>query len=162
MRVLVVADTHIPDHTPTLPPQLRHDLRRADLILHAGDVTAPSVLDELATHASTHVALGNNDAPDVAAWGARSEVRLELERVRLVMIHDAGPSRGRPGRLRRRFPEAQVVVFGHSHIPMDLVADGQRLFNPGSPTWKRRQPRATYGWLWVRDGRIRTRIVPVA
>jgi putative phosphoesterase len=160
VRVLVLADTHIPDHAEALPPELRRSLRRADLILHAGDVTSPSVLHELAAFAPTRVAIGNNDGADVADWGALPEVRLELEGVRLAMIHDAGPSRGRPARLRKRFPEAEVVVFGHSHIPMDLVADGQRLFNPGSPTWKRRQPRATYGWLWIRDGGVRARIDP--
>ena len=159
VRVVVLADTHVPDFAKRLPDGLAPALRRADLILHAGDVTAPAVLDELASYAPVHVALGNNDGPDVEAWGGHEEVHLELEGVRLAMVHDSGPARGRERRLRRWFPDADVVVFGHSHIPIDAEADGLRLFNPGSPTWKRRQPAATYGTLSIRDGAVRTGIV---
>jgi len=78
------------------------------------------------------------------------------------MVHDAGPAAGRPARLRRWFPGAALVVFGHSHIPMDRAETGQRIFNPGSPTDRRRQPRGTLGLLDVADGRlIQARIVPV-
>ena len=158
-RVLVVADTHIPDFAKELPAALIAEARRSDVILHAGDVTSPAVLEELATGAPVHVALGNNDGADIDRWGAEHEVRLELEGVRIAMLHDSGPSRGREGRMRRRFPDADVVVFGHSHIPIDADVDGLRLFNPGSPTWKRRQPRPTYGLLEVGDGRVESRIV---
>ena len=161
MRAVVLADTHVPDFAKKLPDGLAPALRRADLILHAGDVTSPSVLDELRAYAPVHVALGNNDGRDVREWGALDEVHLELEGVRLVMVHETGPATGRERRLRRRFPDADVVVFGHSHIPIDSSADGLRLFNPGSPTWKRRQPGPTYGLLTVRNGRMRTRIVPL-
>jgi putative phosphoesterase len=160
MKILVLADTHIPDFAPALPPALIPALRDADLILHAGDVTSPDVLDELAAHAPVRVAMGNNDTPGVRAWGAEDEVQLEVEGVRVAMLHDSGPSGGRASRMRRRFPEARVVVFGHSHIPVDATEDGQRLFNPGSPTWKRRQPVPTYGTMSISGGRIRaTRIV---
>ena len=158
VRVVVLADTHVPDFAKRLPDGLAPALRRADLILHAGDVTAPALLDELAEYAPVHVALGNNDGPDGEAWGGREEIHLEVEGVRLAMLHDSGPAKGRERRLRRRFPDADVVVFGHSHIPIDAEAEGLRLFNPGSPTWKRRQPAATYGTLAIGDGRVRARI----
>ena len=161
MRVLVISDTHIPDHARELPATIRRELSRSDLVLHAGDVTSAALLDELASYAPVHVALGNNDGEEVAAWGALPEVRLELEGVRLAMIHDSGPSKGRPARLRRRFPDADLVVFGHSHIPMWVAADGMRMLNPGSPTWKRREPRATYAVVTLSEGRTRARIVPL-
>jgi len=146
VRALVVADTHIPDHARALPDLVLREADRADLILHAGDVTRAAVLDELAGFAPVHAVIGNNDAPDVAAWGATETMELDIAGVAVGLIHDAGPSRGRSRRMRRRFPDASIVVFGHSHIPMDVEAedDRLRLVNPGSPTWKRRQPYTTY------------------
>jgi putative phosphoesterase len=157
-RVLLLSDTHIPDFAAVLPDALRPELHRADLILHAGDVTAATLLDELSTLAPVHVAIGNGDGPDVRAWGALPEVELDVHGVRIAVVHDAGPRKGRERRLRRRFPRADVVVFGHSHIPLDVSGIGQRLFNPGSPTWKRRQPWPTYGVLTIADGDFRTAI----
>jgi uncharacterized protein len=144
MRALVIADTHVPDHARALPELLLSEARRADLIIHAGDVTRATVLRELAALAPVHAVLGNNDGPDVAAWGASEAKTFDVAGMCVGLIHDAGPARGRPRRMRRRFPEAGLVIFGHSHIPMDLEEDGVRLVNPGSPTWKRRQPHATY------------------
>jgi putative phosphoesterase len=159
MRLLVLSDTHIPDFAKRLPPGLYTELRQADLVLHAGDVTSPSVLDELATFAPVHVALGNVDGPAVAAWGATPEVRLELDGIGVAMVHDSGPRPGRERRLSRRFPGARLIVFGHSHIPIDDDYEGVRLLNPGSPTWKRRQPAPTYGVVHISRGRIRCRLV---
>jgi predicted phosphodiesterase len=85
---------------------------------------------------------------------------VEVDGIRIAMLHDAGPRKGREARLRRRFPDADLVVFGHSHIPIDVAVDGLRLFNPGSPTWKRREPRPTYGRITISNGRIRARILP--
>ncbi|HEV3473959.1 MAG TPA: metallophosphoesterase [Actinomycetota bacterium] len=161
MRILVLSDTHVPDFAPGLPAGLSDELDRADLILHAGDVTSAELLEELAAHAPLRVAMGNGDGEDVRAWGAGDEVRLEVEGVRLAMIHDSGPRKGRERRLRRRFPDADVVVFGHSHIPVDAETDGLRLFNPGSPTWKRREPIATYGRIDIARGEVRSRILPL-
>jgi putative phosphoesterase len=159
MRVVVLSDTHIPDFAPRLPPALLPALRRADLVLHAGDVTSAAVLEELAGFAPVHAALGNGDGPDVVAWGATPEVDLRLEELTVAMVHDSGPSRARESRLRRRFPGADLVVFGHSHIPIDHRVGPLRLLNPGSPTWKRRQPWPTYATIDVTGSKLRTRIV---
>ncbi|HEX2267385.1 MAG TPA: YfcE family phosphodiesterase [Actinomycetota bacterium] len=159
MRIVVLSDTHIPDFAKTLPSGLLPVLRKADLILHAGDVTSREVLEELSTFAPVKVAMGNNDGPDVAAWGARPEVTVDVDGTRIAMLHDPGRREGRERRLRRRFPDAHLIVFGHSHIPIDTEVDGVLFLNPGSPTWKRRQPTHTFGVAEVTDQRVRTRIV---
>jgi uncharacterized protein len=159
VRVVVVADTHIPDFARELPAALIPALRRADLILHAGDVTSRPVLEALAEYAPVRAVLGNRDRPEVGEWGAPEELVADLDGVRVAMVHDSGPRDGRDRRMRRRFRDADVVVFGHSHIPWNADHDGQRLFNPGSPTWKRRQPLPTYGELTIARGGLRARIV---
>ncbi|MCL3820239.1 metallophosphoesterase family protein [Aeromicrobium wangtongii] len=154
LRVAIVSDTHGPRFWKAMPPAVAEQLDGVDLILHAGDVCVPSVLDDLAAYAPVHVVLGNNDGPDVAAWGAPETLQLELDGLQVAMIHDSGQKQGRAARMRRQFPEADLVVFGHSHIPWDTQEGGQRLFNPGSPTDKRRQPRGTMGQLVIDAGRI--------
>lgn len=124
------------------------------MILHAGDVCTPDVLDELSQWAPVHVVRGNNDGLDVATWGAPDTLTLELAGLPVAMVHDSGAAAGRPARLRRWFPDARLVVFGHSHIPLNEVHDGQRIFNPGSPTDKRRQPEGTAGFLRIEDGEL--------
>lgn len=162
MRVVVLSDTHAPRFWKSCPAAVAEQLRRADLVLHAGDVCTPAVLDELAGYAPLRVVRGNNDGPDVAAWGAPDTLELDLDGLPVAMVHDAGPKQGRPARMRKRFPAAALVVFGHSHIPLDESADGIRIFNPGSPTDKRRQPHRTLGLLDVADGRLlRASIVPL-
>ena len=162
MRVVVLADTHAPRRWRTCPPRVAEHLRGADVILHAGDVCVPSVLDELAAFAPVHVVAGNNDGPDVVAWGAPETLTLDLDGLRVAMIHDSGQKTGRTARLRRRFPDAQLVVFGHSHIPLDETGDGVRIFNPGSPSDRRRQPHGTLGVLDVAAGELLSaRIVEV-
>ena len=152
MRVAVLSDTHSPRFWKRCPPPVAAHITGADLILHAGDVCTADVLDELATYAPVQVVLGNNDRADVAAWGAPETLELELEGLRVAMVHDSGPAAGRVARLRRRFPGADLVVFGHSHIPMDRSEDALRIFNPGSPTDRRRPPYGTVGELTIRDG----------
>ena len=162
MKIVAISDTHGPRRWKSCPPRVAGYLRGADLILHAGDVCTAAVLDELAGFAPVHAVLGNNDGPDVAAWGAPETLDLDLGGLKVSMIHDSGPSAGRLRRMRRRFPGAGLVVFGHSHIPLDESADGLRIFNPGSPTDRRRQPHGTIGLLTVAGGRLeQARIVPV-
>lgn len=163
MRVAVVSDTHAPRRWKTCPPAVAEHLEGVDLILHAGDVCVPSVLDELSAFAPVRAVLGNNDGPEVAAWGVPEIQQFEADGVRFAMIHDSGPSAGRWRRMRHRFPQADVVVFGHSHVPMDVEQDGLRLFNPGSPTDRRTQAQGTVGLLEIAEGRvIESRIVPVS
>ena len=165
MRVVVLADTHAPRRWRSCPPRVARELRGADLILHAGDVCTATVLDELAQYAPVTVVVGNNDGPDVTAWGATATATLEIDGFPVAMIHDSGASAGRLARLRHLFPGVGLVVFGHSHIPLDVAsADGGfRIFNPGSPTDRRRQPHGTLGVLDIADGRVaEAKIVPVS
>jgi uncharacterized protein len=163
VRVVVLSDTHAPRRWKSCPPQVAGHLRTADLILHAGDVCIASVLDELAQYAPVHVVIGNNDGPDVAAWGATPTASLSIDGLAVTMIHDSGASAGRLKRMRRAFPDAALVVFGHSHIPLaEQAEDGFRIFNPGSPTDRRRMPDGTIGLLDVADGQLQAAtIVPV-
>jgi putative phosphoesterase len=162
VQVVVLSDTHAPRRWKSCPPEVAARLRDADVILHAGDVCVATVLDELAAYAPVRAVLGNNDRQDVAAWGAPETLVLELAGVRVGMIHDAGPATGRFRRMGRRFPDTDLVVYGHSHIPFDEADGGVHLFNPGSPTDRRRQPRGTIGVLDLDEGRVvDTRIVPV-
>jgi len=131
------------------------------VILHAGDLVDRSVLDTLSSIAPTYAVLGNNDHDLVGRLPETQD--LELEGVRIAMIHNSGSTSGRAARLRRKFPDADVVVFGHSHIPLATEGiEGQRLFNPGSPTQRRTQPHRTAGVFELEAGRIRsTEIVVV-
>ena len=122
------------------------------------------MLEELAQYAPVTAVAGNNDGPDVTAWGAPETAVVTVDGLRVAMLHDSGARAGRMARLRGRFPGAGLVVFGHSHIPLDLASDDGtfRIFNPGSPTDRRRQPHGTIGVLDVADGAITVaQIVPV-
>lgn len=151
MHVLVVADTHIRrNSTRTLPPSVYEHAERADTILHGGDVLIGEVLDDLARFAPVHAVLGNND-PELTDRLPET-LELTLDGLRLAMVHDSGQSKGRARRLQRWFPEADVVVFGHSHIPINEPGEaGQWLLNPGSPTERRRQPHHTVATFDVVD-----------
>ncbi|CAN5574706.1 YfcE family phosphodiesterase [soil metagenome] len=158
-HVVVLSDTHVGDGTRRrLPDAAYPHLEAADLILHAGDVVSQDLLHELAGFAPLRAVLGNNDRDLV---GVLPEVlELTVADVRIAMVHDSGARAGRPGRLHRRFPDADLVVFGHSHEPCDEVGvDGQRLLNPGSCTWKRRAPSHTLAVLDLAAGAITATLV---
>jgi hypothetical protein len=155
MRVVVLSDTHVRSGgTTRLTTPTYAALETADVILHCGDIVSAEFFEELRRFAPVHAVLGNNDDPELAAV-LPMENLVDLDGVTVVMVHDAGPARGRPGRLRNRFPSGDVIVFGHSHIPVDDVVDGQLQLNPGSPTQRRRQPHRTIGVIDVRDGAVR-------
>jgi hypothetical protein len=105
--------------------------------------------------------MGNCDATDVRDWGAEDETVVQLGGVRIGMLHDSGLTDGRRARIRARFPDVRVVVFGHSHLPVNDDADGLLLFNPGSPTWKRTAPFPSMGLLWIEGGDVEGEIFPV-
>jgi putative phosphoesterase len=159
--IAVISDTHLPMRGASLPAAAWEAIAEAELILHAGDVCATSLLDELALVAGVHVCMGNCDPPEVRSWGATDHVEIEVDGVRIAMLHDAGRAEGRAGRMRGRFPGARVVVFGHSHLPVAEDVDGLLLLNPGSPTDRRRAPRHTIALLRVEDGRAEAEIVPI-
>lgn len=160
LRILVLADTHLRDDLSRLPDDVWDHVDAVHVVLHAGDVVAPDLLAALRARRPVHAVLGNNDG---ALRGLLPEtVEAELGGVRVAMIHDTGPRSGREGRMRRRFPNAEVVVFGHSHIPWNEPGlDGQWLLNPGSPTERRGQPHRTMATIDITDGRFRTEVVTV-
>ena len=156
MRVAVLADTHLPRGQRRLPARCVEEVRGADLVVHAGDLTSEAFLDELEAIGPPVVAvLGNVDEPALARRLPQERV-LELEGgVTLAVVHDAGPAQRRAHRLAQRFDGVDAVVFGHSHIPLHARGrDGFQIFNPGSPTDRRRQPRHTMGIAEVSGGRI--------
>jgi len=152
----VIADTHIPHRARALPEGLIPHLERTDLILHAGDLMDPKLLDDLAVYAPTRAVRGNLDSREA---GLPEELSFEFGGRRVAMIHDSGPKRGRRSRMRRLFPEARVVVFGHSHIPWLEDEGGLLLLNPGSPTDRRRQPEHTFALLQVESGEVTAEIL---
>ena len=161
MRLAVIADTHVRDRSArVLPERAWRELRVADVILHAGDVVEPELLRALGEVAPVHAVLGNNDG---ALAGVLPETfERAFDGVRVAMIHDSGPRAGREGRLHRRFPDADIVVFGHSHIPWDQAGlGGQWLLNPGSPTERRGQPHRTMATIDISDGRYITAVLTV-
>ena len=154
--ILAVADTHLTaGRADRIIDVLGDRVERADLVVHAGDVTDPAVLDLLGERCELLAVAGNNDA--IASLPERVEVTVGG--VRLAMVHDSGASAGRDRRLAGWFPTADVVVFGHSHLPWNRTVETesgvQHHFNPGSPTQKRRAPDRTIGWIEVTpDGMI--------
>src|SRR3954466_115024 len=154
--IAAIADTHLPRGQRRIPDACLERLEQADLILHAGDISTTEVLDELAAIGPPVKAVhGNVDSPDLRATLPEAlEVRTP-DGARIAMLHDAGPSKRRLERMRLRFPDANAVVFGHSHIPLhEKTPDGFQIFNPGSPTDRRRQPKHTMGLARTADGRV--------
>jgi putative phosphoesterase len=154
IRALLLADTHVaPGGKRRLPDTVYELLADVDVVLHAGDVTEQDLLSELGGFAPVHAVLGNNDHALLGELPERDVV--DLDGVRVAMVHDSGAAAGRAVRLHRWFPDAEVVVYGHSHLPEVLDGvDGQRLCNPGSPTWKRMAPAPTCAVLEVDDGAV--------
>ena len=158
--IAIISDTHLPRGSRTLPAACVSRLRAADLIIHAGDLIAVSVLGQLRAFGKVAAVHGNVDGAAVRAL-LPDRLELTLGDARLGIVHDAGTAKGRLQRLRRSFAEADAVIFGHSHIPLlerDPSSDFQ-IFNPGSPTDKRRQPSYTMGWAQVSGGKISFEIV---
>ncbi len=144
MRLVLMADTHVPRRARVLPDRVWGDVDRADVVVHAGDWVVPELLDELQERAVRVVGVhGNNDGPELRRR-LPEVAHTVLAGVRLAVVHETGPSKGRDARMRARHPDIDVLVFGHSHIPWDSTCDGLRLLNPGSPTDRRRQPHCTY------------------
>lgn len=154
VRLAIISDTHLPEGPRRLPDACVRRLKAADLIIHAGDFARLSVLRELESYSRVIAVHGNVDDREVRdALPTVNEVRVGGAVV--AVVHDAGLASGRLERVRRRFPNADAVVFGHSHIPLhEIGPDGFQIFNPGSPTERRRVPCHTMGLAKIEHGRI--------
>lgn len=162
MRLAIISDTHLSaglqaqEGRRRLPDGTVDRLRDADAILHAGDLMTAAVLDDLlALGPPVHAVHGNADDAEVRSR-LPAVLELEFDGVKVVMTHNGGPADGRLERMRRKFPDADAVVFGHSHIPLhEVSADGDvQIFNPGSAADRRRMPSHTMGEALVRGGTI--------
>lgn len=155
MRLLLLADTHVPLRARGLPAQVWDEVAEADVVVHAGDWVAPELFDELTTKAARLVACwGNNDGP-VLRSRLPERADVTLGGLHVTVVHETGPASGREARMSRRYPDSDVLVFGHSHIPWDTTTKtGLRLLNPGSPTDRRRQPTCTYMTATIADGAL--------
>ncbi len=145
MRLAIVADTHLPRGARAIPAACVEAMRAADLIVHAGDFSSLEVLEWLESLGPPVKAVhGNVDTGEVVDRLPEA-IEFDASGQAIAVIHDAGPARGRPERMRRRFPEADAVIFGHSHLPLHECKGGFQIFNPGSPTERRRAPRHSFG-----------------
>jgi putative phosphoesterase len=155
MRILLTADTHLPRRAKVLPDRLLAEIDAADVVVHAGDWVDVAALDLFEKRARRLVGVyGNNDGPALRAR-LPEIARVELAGVRFAVVHETGAATGRERRCAARFPDTDVLVFGHSHIPWDTTTKtGLRLLNPGSPTDRRRQPRHTYLTVGADRGRL--------
>lgn len=158
MRLLLIADTHVPTRAADLPKQVWDEVDAADVVIHAGDWMDVALLDALEQRSARLIACwGNNDGPQLRER-LPEVARATLDGVRLAVTHEAGASAGREKRMAKAYPDTDVLVFGHSHIPWDTTAPGTsgssglRLLNPGSPTDRRRQPHCTYMTATIAGG----------
>lgn len=153
VRVLLLADTHVPVRAKDLPEPVWRLVDEADLVVHAGDWVDVGLLDALEARSRALLACwGNND-------GAALRERLpevgyrEVGGLRVGVVHETGQAAGRERRTDAAHPGLDLLVFGHSHIPWDTTTPGgMRLLNPGSPTDRRRQPFRTVMTLVVEPG----------
>lgn len=156
VRLVVMADTHIPTRAKDLPAQLWDAVDDADLVVHAGDWVDSTTLDQLEARSRRFVGVyGNNDGPELRER-LPEVARFRAAGIRFAVVHETGQATGREARCEAVFPDTDVLVFGHSHIPWDSVSPGGLLLlNPGSPTDRRRQPACTYLTAVAEEGQLR-------
>ena len=157
--IAVISDTHLPSGRRRLPDACVERIRAADMLLHAGDIATAEVLDQIEAIGPPVRAVHGNVDSAVLCERLPEAAIVNADGARLAVVHDAGPANGRLARMRRRFPEADAVVFGHSHIPLHEERDGFQIFNPGSPTDRRRQPRHTMGIARASGGHVAFELV---
>jgi uncharacterized protein len=155
MQLLLMADTHVPQRAKDLPEQVWNAVVEADVVVHAGDWVDAGLLDVLEQSSRRLIGCyGNNDGPELRAR-LPEVARVDVGGLELAVVHETGPARGREERCDQAYPDVDVLVFGHSHIPWDSTTPGGlRLLNPGSPTDRRRQPYCTYMTARIDGGRL--------
>jgi putative phosphoesterase len=159
MLIAVIADTHLPRGSRRLPSRCEELIGGSNLVVHAGDVMTAEALAEIDAIGPPVAAVhGNVDSAELRSVLPAERV-VEAAGARIALVHDAGPSSGRLERLRRRFPNADAVVFGHSHLPLHEERDDFQIFNPGSPTERRRATHRTMGLARVEDGRVEFELI---
>jgi len=155
VRLLLIADTHVPKRARDLPPQVWDAVTAADVVIHAGDWVDAGLLDALQDRSRRLVACWGNNDGDELRRRLPERADDELGGLRFTVVHETGGAAGREARMAKAYPDTDVLVFGHSHIPWDTRADtGLRLLNPGSPTDRRRQPHCTYMTATAADGEL--------
>jgi putative phosphoesterase len=159
LTLTILADTHLPTRAKQLPDEVWAAVDSSDVVIHAGDWTTAGLLEDLSTRSARLIGChGNNDGADLRA-GLPLVARAELDGVRLAVVHETGQKQGRERRMAALYPDVDVLVFGHSHIPWDTRADtGLRLLNPGSPTDRRRQPFCTFMTATIDTGAFDVRL----
>ncbi len=159
MRLAILADTHMPRGSRRLPPACIEAIASADMVIHAGDFSERSVLDEIEQSNPRVTAVhGNVDTADLHSQLPETAT-VALGGARIGVIHDAGTKNGRLARMRERFPGCDAVVFGHSHLPLHEEEGCFQIFNPGSPTERRRSPKPSFGIAEVEAGLVRFELV---
>ena len=153
-RVALIADTHLGE-SGELPPACAELIAGSDLVLHAGDVSSAEALARMRAIGTPLEAVQGNVEDATLRGSLPAELNLKIESVRFAVVHDAGPEKGRLERLRARFPDADVVVFGHSHMPLHEIGGDLQIFNPGSPTQRRRAPHRSMGLAEVEGTDVR-------
>jgi len=155
MRLVLISDTHLPHRGHDLPEPVWSAIEAADAVMHAGDWVSVELLDVLEARAARVIGCwGNNDGPALRARLPEC-AEVTLAGVRFTLTHETGAAAGREARMAKAYPDTDVLVFGHSHIPWDTSApNGLRLLNPGSPTDRRRQPHHTYMTASLGDGSL--------
>jgi putative phosphoesterase len=154
MLIAVISDTHMPRGGRRIPDACVERIRASDLVIHAGDIATREVLDEIAAIGPPVAAVhGNVDTAELREELPEARV-VDADGARIAVVHDAGPAGGRLSRMRQRFSDADAVVFGHSHIPLHERSGGFQIFNPGSPTERRRSPRHTMGVARAEGGSV--------
>jgi uncharacterized protein len=155
VRLLLLADTHVPRRACDLPAQVWAEVAKADVVFHAGDWVAPELLDALTAKAARLVACWGNNDGQVLRSRLPERADVLLEGLHFTVVHETGSATGREARMSRLYPDTDVLVFGHSHIPWNsTTSTGLRLLNPGSPTDRRRQPSCTYMTATVANGEL--------
>jgi putative phosphoesterase len=156
VRLLLIADTHVPKRARDLPAELWRQVGRADVVIHAGDWVDVALLDQLESRARRLVGVHGNNDHGVLRQRLPEVARVTLGGVSFAVVHETGPAQGREERSSAAFPDVDVLVFGHSHVPWDTTAPGGlRLLNPGSPTDRRRQPFCSYMTAVADNGTLR-------